>query len=170
MPDEMRENPEVRMVPLPREPTTAERALHAVTHLPPCSWCAICTKARGRDDAHHRAPVAERVTEDLDRVPVLEMDYTFFGAVTVLSVYMKKLHGGFSTIVEHKGAWPFAVGWVLDRLTWYGQPAVILRTVSAGAGHGSEDPEGGTHADRDGRGGRPPGDWRCGEIPPSRAR
>ncbi len=60
-----REEPHIREVPLPKEPTEIERALHMLTHLPPCSWCATCTKARGRDDAHHCVPVADRITKIL---------------------------------------------------------------------------------------------------------
>ena len=69
------EEPQVREALLLTEPTEFEKALHVRMHSPPCIWCANCTRGKGRDDAHHRAPVAERVTEDtedLDRAPVAE--------------------------------------------------------------------------------------------------
>ena len=66
--------------------------------------------ARGRDDPHSGRTTVERGTEEVDRTPVVEMDYTMFGEQrTVLSLYVKPLHGGNATAVERKLVWPFAV-------------------------------------------------------------
>ena len=46
------EKPPVKIVPDPGMPTQKEIDERYVAHLPHRSWCEVCIKARGREDAH----------------------------------------------------------------------------------------------------------------------
>jgi len=105
------------------------RSAHDLVHQPHCPTCRVCVMARGRDDPHSGRTTVERGTEEVDRTPVVEMDYTMLGEQrTVLSLYVKPLHGGNATAVERKGVWPFAVAWVRRCLDVFGLSAICLRT------------------------------------------
>ena len=58
-------------VKAPDQPTEAERARHALTHLPTAPWCEHCTKGKGRDNPHRRT--------DGDRA-VVQVDYSYLKA------------------------------------------------------------------------------------------
>ena len=62
----------VKVATDPRMPTQREIDEHCVTHLPHRSWCEVCIKARGREDAH--ASQKEKGTK-----PTIAMDYKEFG-------------------------------------------------------------------------------------------
>ena len=48
------ENPPVRVARNPRDPTDKEVEEHNVTHFPHRSWCPVCVKARGKEEAHKK--------------------------------------------------------------------------------------------------------------------
>ena len=68
-----REEPAVRAVPDPGEPTLEERARHALTHLPFRPWCEDCVSGRASDDPHRRA--ARQVSAG--GFPKVSVDYGF---------------------------------------------------------------------------------------------
>ena len=55
----------------PKEPTSRERELHEVLHLPLRSWCKHCMMGRGKDSYHMR------LGDSGDSVPRIGMDYMF---------------------------------------------------------------------------------------------
>ena len=57
-----------RIARSPREPTSQERLVHEVTHIPMRTWCKHCMKGRSRDSRHVRLP-------DAQEVPRVGMDY-----------------------------------------------------------------------------------------------
>ena len=57
-----------RIARSPKEPTSLERALHEVTHLPLRSWCRFCMMGRSKDAYHARLA-------EVDDVPRIGMDY-----------------------------------------------------------------------------------------------
>ena len=46
------ENTPLEVARDPGDPTTKEREDHNATHIPFRSWCPICVKAKGREEAH----------------------------------------------------------------------------------------------------------------------
>ena len=42
----------IRIARDPGDPTAREREDHCVTHIPYRSWCPICVKAKGKEEAH----------------------------------------------------------------------------------------------------------------------
>ena len=67
-----------RVARSPREPTSLERQLHEVTHLPYRSWCRHCAKARGKDTYHRRIAGEQEV-------PRVGMDYMYMSERGVIS-------------------------------------------------------------------------------------
>ena len=63
---------ESRIAKDPQQPTEQDIKEHNVTHLPHCSWCPVCVKARGREDMHRK------VLDKGDK-PTVSMDYKAFG-------------------------------------------------------------------------------------------
>lgn len=57
-----------RIARSPKEPTSLERTLHEVTHLPLRSWCRFCMMGRSKDAYHARLA-------EVDDVPRIGMDY-----------------------------------------------------------------------------------------------
>ena len=57
-----------RIARSPREPTSHERLVHDVTHIPMRTWCKHCMKGRSRDSRHVRLP-------EVQEVPRVGMDY-----------------------------------------------------------------------------------------------
>ena len=47
-----------------------------VSHIPYRAWCSHCVRGRGKSFAHHRV----NRQEDPEEVPVVSIDYGFFGA------------------------------------------------------------------------------------------
>ena len=50
----------IRLPSNPSDPIAEESERHNKTHLQHRSWCAICVKARAREDKHYTAVCAER--------------------------------------------------------------------------------------------------------------
>jgi hypothetical protein len=71
----------------PQDPHPAEKKLHALTHLTHRDWCDVCVKARGRDEAHQHAEDIVQITERIDGLEVVQMDYTFMEDLKILSIY-----------------------------------------------------------------------------------
>ena len=59
-----------RVARSPREPTSLERQLHEITHIPMRSWCRHCMMGRSKDVYHARLGGGEDV-------PRIGMDYMF---------------------------------------------------------------------------------------------
>ena len=49
----------------PHAPSAAEVDQHWVMHLPYRSWCAVCTKAKGKSLPHFRQDVKDRAIPDI---------------------------------------------------------------------------------------------------------
>jgi hypothetical protein len=56
----------------PCRPNATEVAKHDKTHLPYRSWCPVCVRAKGEEDAH---PRARKGKDDATGFPVISMDY-----------------------------------------------------------------------------------------------
>ncbi len=67
----LRETP-VKVARDPEMPTAEEVEEHNATHLPHRSWCPVCVKARGKEDAH------SKVSQKGEK-PTVSMDYESFG-------------------------------------------------------------------------------------------
>ena len=91
---------------IPQEPHPLEKRLHSLTHMPHKDWCDICVKARGRDESHVHAEEATRITDRVDGLEVVQMDYTYMEDMKILSFYVLGHHGGAATVVERKGVYP----------------------------------------------------------------
>ena len=59
----------------PLLPTAREVAEHNITHCPYRSWCDICVRTRGREDAHRR----QEQSPEESGLPEVGMDYDYFG-------------------------------------------------------------------------------------------
>ena len=62
---------------VPAEPTAAERAAHALTHLPFQPWCDDCVSGKSKESPHRRRSAEEEVS--VERLPVVQIDYMFLG-------------------------------------------------------------------------------------------
>ena len=60
----------------PALPNPEEIEAHNVSHIPYRAWCSHCVRGRGKSFAHHRVDRPE----DPEEVPVVSIDYGFFGA------------------------------------------------------------------------------------------
>ena len=69
--DEDHEEALVKRAPNPSDPTPEERERHNATHRPFRSWCPVCVKAIGREDAHYARTAEERK----EGLPQISMDY-----------------------------------------------------------------------------------------------
>ncbi len=69
--DEGHEETLVKRAPNPSDPTPEERERHNATHRPFRSWCPVCVKAMGREDAHYARTAEERK----EGLPQISMDY-----------------------------------------------------------------------------------------------
>ena len=68
------EDPEGRALMEPAEPTAAEKATHALTHLPFQPWCEVCVAGKSKHDHHRRRHAdSERAT------PVVQIDFLHLG-------------------------------------------------------------------------------------------
>jgi hypothetical protein len=58
-----------------KEPSSAERAAHDLTHIPFRSWCRHCVRGKAVEDPHRK-----NTDDDHDgKVPVVSMDYFWLG-------------------------------------------------------------------------------------------
>jgi hypothetical protein len=112
------EDPAVRAVRDPGQPTRREIEQHELTHLPFRPWCIDCVAGRAADDPHRRAP-AEVENGD----PKVSVDYGFItsddGTETRTLLVMKV--SGCKVIaakcVRGKGrADPHATSWLVEQL------------------------------------------------------
>ena len=89
-----------------------------VSHIPYRAWCSHCVRGRGKSFAHHWV----NRQEDPEEVPVVSIDYGFFGApgelpadavggaqMPVLVVRDRKSKALFSHLVPSKGVEHFAL-------------------------------------------------------------
>ncbi len=81
------------------------------------------TKARGRDEGHDHAEEATRITDKVDGLEVVQMDYTYMEDIKILSLYATGHHGGEATAVERKGPYPWIAMWITKRLS-----AMVIET------------------------------------------
>ena len=68
------ENAPLKVARDPGDPTTKERGDHNATHIPFRSWCPICVKAKGREEAHRYGRGKERICK-----ASISFDYKTFG-------------------------------------------------------------------------------------------
>ena len=109
-------------------PTQREIDEHCVTHLPHRSWCEVCIKARGREDAH--ASHKEKGTK-----PTIAVDYKEFGEAEdsedkIKTIILKDEESGCMAahVVEQKGsADQWAVQRILDDIRMFGHTDIIMR-------------------------------------------
>ena len=87
--------------PVPVEPTSEERRLHELTHLPFRSWCSTCVRAKSKQS--HSLPVK-------DSQPVIQVDYGFLTSSLDPDQQTTALHAvdvitklGMSVVVPRKG-------------------------------------------------------------------
>ena len=67
-----------RIARTPREPTSEERRIHDITHIPMRPWCRHCMRRRCKDTYHVRLKYVEEV-------PRIGMDYTYLSEKGVTS-------------------------------------------------------------------------------------
>ena len=60
-----------KTLPVPKEPSAGEKALHELTHMPFKPWCTICQAHRSREDRH----VFKKVKEET--MPTISFDFCF---------------------------------------------------------------------------------------------
>ena len=122
------ENPPVRVARNPGDPTDKEVEEHNVTHLPHRSWCPVCVKARGKEEAHKKV-------REQGEVPTVSMDYKSFGEasteedkVTMIVVKDETTGCVAAHVCEQKSA---ADKWVVERvcddIDLFGHSGVVLK-------------------------------------------
>ena len=60
----------------PSLPSLEEVEAHSVSHIPFRAWCSHCVRGRGKSYAHRRVVRSD----DTEEIPVISIDYGFFGA------------------------------------------------------------------------------------------
>ena len=109
-----------------------------VSHIPYRAWCSHCVFGRGKSFAHHRV----NRQEDPEEVPVVSIDYGFFGApgelpadavggaqTPVLVVRDRKSKALFSHLVPSKGVEHFYPEHALVRdIKFLGYPSVVIKS------------------------------------------
>ena len=121
------EKPPVKVARDPGMPTAEEVEEHSATHLPHRSWCPVCVKARGKEDAHKQV--------HKDGKPIVSLDYKAFGEeaeeddkVTMIVVKDEKTGSMAAHMCQQKGA---SDTWVVERicddLDMFGHTEIILK-------------------------------------------
>ena len=72
-PDTLQEARRARGRPQPAQPTRQEMEEHALTHMPYRSWCLICAKAKGKQDAYK---------QQHSKQPVIQIDFGYLKTST----------------------------------------------------------------------------------------
>ena len=75
---QMSESPEARearVLPSPVRPSAEAIETHKATHLPYRSWCPVCVKAKGKEDAHRRKKTSKGKEDQSNRLPKISLDY-----------------------------------------------------------------------------------------------
>ena len=125
------EDPAVRPLRDPGQPTEAECRQHELTHLPFRPWCADCVAGAAADHPHRRrAPRAD--DEGLTKVSV---DYGFMSTTgeadpnrTLLIVHASRSKTVFAVVVTGKGRQdPKAVGWLVEQIRRLGVGQCVLQ-------------------------------------------
>ena len=117
-----------RELALPELPDAMVIRRHNLTHAEMASWCPVCVQARGRDAVHRAGSLEERLTETVDEIPLVQLDYTYIESLTILDLYVCNLRVGSGTVVEKKGAGRFPVQWVIKKLEQFGVGDTTIRT------------------------------------------
>ena len=123
------EKPPVKVARDPGLPTAQELEEHNATHLPHRSWCPVCTKARGKEDAHKKG-------QTKGEKPIVSMDYKSFGENSgdddkmTMIVIKDEMTGCIAAhVCQTKGS---TDQWVVDRLCddveLFGHTEVILKS------------------------------------------
>ena len=132
--EESPEEPVVRAVRDPGQPTREEREHHELTHLPFRPWCEHCVAGRAPNDPHPR-----RAPQEHEGPPRVSVDYGFVGERagddeevdakrTILVMKVEGCGAVMARCVKGKGrADPFAVKWLLDQLRRLGLGRVVLQ-------------------------------------------
>ena len=114
------DKPLVKVATDPRVPTQGEIDEHCVTHLPHRSWCEVCIKALGRENAH----VSQK---ENGAKPTIAMDFKEFGEAEESEDKVKTiiLKGCMAAhVVEQQGsADQWAVQRILDDIRMFGHTA-----------------------------------------------
>ena len=115
----------------PTQPTTAEMALHEVTHLPYAPWCPYCVAGRRPNAPHSPA-------KNPTALPMLCSDYAFFGdqgepLVTFIVAYIRPVWVYFASVVDAKGPTAFALRMLSDGITPCGLARFAYRADRAAA-------------------------------------
>jgi hypothetical protein len=121
--------PPVQQLREPEPPQEEEKRLHSFHHLPFRSWCDVCVRCKAPEDPHvlRHEPEAEKV----DEPPVVQADFSFIGAMTVLSCYHTGLRHGAVTAIPRKGGnVEFAVQWLVRYLASLSVQKVVLHSDS----------------------------------------
>ena len=109
-----------------------------VSHIPYRAWCSHCVRGRGKSFVHRRV----NRQEDPEEVPVVSIDYGFFGApgelpadavggaqMPVLVVRDRKSKALFSHLVPSKGVEHFYPEHALVRdIKFLGYPSVVIKS------------------------------------------
>ena len=131
------QEPQAQEVPLHKPPSQQLQEQHNLTHLPHAAWCEVCTKARGKDDAHRSRPKIPGAAADAQELPVICVDY-LIGKVTnnpgepvatLLTAYDRSGTGrGSTTQVSSKGELVHSVKWLCSFLDMLGHDKVALQS------------------------------------------
>ena len=123
----------------PTLPSAEEVEAHMVSHIPYRAWCSHCVRGRGKSFARHRV----NRQGDPEEVPVVSIDYGFFGApgelpadavggaqMPVLVVVRdRKSKALFSHLVPSKGVEHFYPEHALVRdIKFLGYPSVVIKS------------------------------------------
>ena len=107
------------MTPVPHEPSEFEKLKHQLTRIPFQPWRTSCVKSKAQAEPHKRT---ERIIEDSE-LPAIQCDYLMLKDVAatsglkVLSMYVRTLGYGMSTVVEMKGLTDtFATRWAVKNV------------------------------------------------------
>ena len=107
----------VKVATDPRMPTQRETDEHCVTHLPHRSWCEVCIKARGREDAHASQKEFGEAEDSEDKIKTIILKDEESGCMA-------------AHVLEQKGsADQWTVQRILDDIRMFGR-----RRASVGAG------------------------------------
>ena len=74
----MSESPEAReatVLPSPVRPSAEAIEKHKATHLPYRSWCPVCVKAKGKEDAHYRKKKRKGEQDRSNTLRKISLDY-----------------------------------------------------------------------------------------------
>jgi hypothetical protein len=101
-------------------PSPADQHSHALVHIPSQSWCDQCVRARAKEDPHRSRSLEEKLLARVDEPSAVEIDFTWIGALTGLSIYTREVGGGAMTVVPSKRAEAFVVRWCCLFLNFVG--------------------------------------------------